>query len=198
MREPPISPLLLDPQPQPEVRCIHGVGGSHCLNERVARRPGQPAPRRAGLSRGAAVGYNGREEDPMAVAIPLRKSSRQTHPFGKYADDNHLAIAAKQFSSTRFMRVVNGRKKTRVLDPSGVTAFRRIQEFAFAIRDEWISEHDGKEHGWQSEAARRCGLNTTTMWNIIHDKVAAVDTETVDAIIKKTGIPAALFYDCEL
>ena len=140
------------------------------------------------------------------AAAPTRKTSSRahsTHPIGKYADDNHLMIASERFSRARFIRIVsdkNGRKreKTEGLRPSAVVALERIQEFAQAIHDEWVSEHEGSERGWQTEAARRCGIHITTMWNIIHGKVTKVDSETVDAIVAHTGIPTCLINDPEV
>lgn len=133
------------------------------------------------------------------TAVQLRRTKRQAHPIGKYAeDDSHLVHAAKEFNRTRFIHVVNGRKKTSKLEPSGITALKRIQRFAEAIREEWMSEHEGREHGWQSEAARRCGLGITTMWNIINGKVGKVDSETVDTVVQATGIPHCLICDPEV
>ena len=122
----------------------------------------------------------------MGAAQQIRRRA-EPMPDHQYADKHHLLVAAREYGSRRRLRKVED------LQPSGEVACSRVREYAFDLG----AELDMK-HGWLTKAAERMGIHRNTLWNITHEVVRSISTETVDQIARASGIPIGIFYDPEV
>lgn len=121
--------------------------------------------------------------------VTLRLVSSSNLPNHTHAADHTLLLASRTREAMERKAADKRRKKPL---NSGELACSRIREFALDLGYEVDFAY-----GWKAEAARFCGLKSSTMWNIIAGCTSTIAPKTVDHVALKSGIPVGVFYESQ-